>query len=139
MEEEKEIKMQKINERGVSMRFTLFVLVTSLAFLTAFVENRRAAAADLTGTWYYTALVDENGKVTQMANRESWLTLKKNGDYEQRVFTGTLIGTYSVAGNRLTLKPENSDARVYTVVLEGGNKLTLKATNGSAYKLERGD
>jgi hypothetical protein len=145
--------MHKINKYNITSRLLLFAIVCSIAFSTAFIENTNAKVnsplinhtergkklgADLTGAWYYTALVDENGKVTEMANRESWLELKKNGDYEQRVFTGTLTGTYSVAGDRLTLRPENSDPRVYTIVFgAGGNTLTLKAANGSAYKLER--
>ncbi len=94
-------------------------------------------AAGLAGTWYYTAVTDAEGKETKMNNRESYITFKEDGTYE--FYTGhTIIGTYSLRGDVLILRPENRAPLTYKVVFgEGGKTLTFRNDRGG-YALERG-
>lgn len=104
------------------------------------VNTNMEASLNLIGSWYYTALIDENGKVTKMSNRESYIRFKKNGDYEQTFGSArSIIGTFTTDDTHLTLHPENTEPRTYTMTFDGNETLTLKAASGAGYVLERGN
>jgi hypothetical protein len=105
-----------------------------------------ANTGGIVGSWYYIALVNAGGSQTGLNNRESSLTLKADGTFENSFGRVSQVGKYSVNGNRLTLNAENIEPRTYTTTFgEDGKKtfglsgktLTLVNKDGIGYKLER--
>ena len=119
-------------------RYSLFTALLTAA-VSAYGANSSVllpTTATLTGTWYYTSVTDAAGKETKMNNRESYITFSADATYEQYVGR-TIVGKYYVKGDTLTLSPENSEARVYQMVFDAGERtLTLKNDKGG-YALER--
>lgn len=103
--------------------------------------NATNVAGDILGKWWYTAILYSDGKTSELRNRQSNLELKADGKYSQNIWAGDALqgheGTYTVRGNRLTLDWEG-EKEVYTMTFgAGGSTLTLKADDGSGWKLER--
>jgi hypothetical protein len=99
-------------------------------------------APTLIGEWRYRALIKEDGSTIEVGGG-SVLELKRDGTFNRIMTTGgtspgTVIGTYSLRGNRLTLNGENRDPLLYTVTLSAdGLTLTLRGDSGVGYRLSR--
>lgn len=68
--------------------------------------------------------------------------LRADGTFTQNFATasttGTINGSYTLRGNRLTLNPENRGPSSFTAsVSADGNTLTLRGDDGSGYRLTR--
>lgn len=110
-------------------------------------EGPRSRSVDkAVGYWYYIALIAD-GKQTQLNSRVSFLDLRPDGTFENSFGgRGSQVGTYKVAGNRLTLNAENKDPMSYTMTFaEDGEKtfklssstLTLINKDEDGYKLQK--
>jgi len=102
-----------------------------------------ASSNKLAGAWWHTTIMYADGKDYQLRNRQSGLNLNDNGSYVLNTWLGgannmRTTGTYSVSGNNLTLKQRDGKIFKYALELSADQKLlTIRADDGSGYKLER--
>ena len=130
------------------------MLSTGVSFLPCRVEQKNAAQTvkpetvktpvktagtangKIVGTWYYTAIINDDGTEKKLNNSESYLWLKEDGNYENRFGSSYgQSGTFAASGSRLTLNRENGEKQVYTMSV-AGTTMTLKSGAGG-YKLEK--
>lgn len=94
------------------------------------------------GAWWFTAMLEGNGKVYQLRNRMSGLDLKENGQYVLNTWLGgannmRTVGTYNHSGNRLTLNRSNGDVANYTLSFDADGTMTMEDKKGLGYKAKR--
>ena len=97
---------------------------------------------NIKGAWWFTAMLEGNGKVYQLRNRMSGLDLKDNGQYVLNSWLGgdnnmRTVGTYTYSGNRLILKRSNGDVSNYSISFDADGTMTMQDKKGLGYKAAR--